>query len=135
MLVETPYFGGIINPKTYLNHELDSKFFFLGSLAYKLVKLFVLGEKKSIKMSKNWYFVKIIGLRFNFTYELEVCFKVFSVTFHLVLEVRKWSNFHQFFIWVSARFPSPWIFNSTYQVDLGTLKDMGSLQSISCNWE
>ena len=28
MLVETPYFGGVINPKTYLNHELGSKLFF-----------------------------------------------------------------------------------------------------------
>ena len=27
MLVETPNFGGVINPKTYLNHELGSKFF------------------------------------------------------------------------------------------------------------
>ena len=27
MLVETPYFGGVINPKTYLNRELGSKFF------------------------------------------------------------------------------------------------------------
>ena len=28
MLVKKPYFGGVINPKTYLNHELGSKFFF-----------------------------------------------------------------------------------------------------------
>ena len=28
MLVEKPYFGGVINPKTYLNHELGSQFFF-----------------------------------------------------------------------------------------------------------
>ena len=27
MLVKTPYFGGVINQKTYLTHELDSKFF------------------------------------------------------------------------------------------------------------
>ena len=27
MLVKTLYFGGIINQKTYLNHELGSKFF------------------------------------------------------------------------------------------------------------
>ena len=37
----------------------------------------------------------------------EIPIKVFNVTFHLVLEVRKSSNFHHiFFIWVSARFPS-----------------------------
>ena len=34
MLVETPYFGGVIYPKTYLNYELRSKFFFLSDLAY-----------------------------------------------------------------------------------------------------
>ena len=28
MLVEMPYFGGVINPKTYFNHELGSNFFF-----------------------------------------------------------------------------------------------------------
>ena len=28
MLVETPYFGGVINPKTYLNYDLSSKFLF-----------------------------------------------------------------------------------------------------------
>ena len=27
MLVETPYFEGFFNPKTYLNHELGSNFF------------------------------------------------------------------------------------------------------------
>ena len=27
MLVETPYFWGVINPKTYLNSESGSKFF------------------------------------------------------------------------------------------------------------
>ena len=27
MLVEMPYFGEVINPKTYLNHELGSKLF------------------------------------------------------------------------------------------------------------
>ena len=27
MLVETPYVGGVINSKTYLNHELGSQFF------------------------------------------------------------------------------------------------------------
>ena len=52
MLVETPYFGGVINPKTYLNHELGSKFFFLSDLAYKLGNLLVF-EKCSCKMSKN----------------------------------------------------------------------------------
>ena len=53
ILVETPYFGGVINPKTYLNHELGSKFFFLNDLAYKLVNLLVF-EKNSCEMSKNW---------------------------------------------------------------------------------
>ena len=38
MLVEMPYSRRVINPKTYLNHELCS-IFFLGSLAYKLVNL------------------------------------------------------------------------------------------------
>ena len=33
-------------PKTYLNHELGSKFFFLSSLEYKLVNLLVF-EKNS----------------------------------------------------------------------------------------
>ena len=74
MLVEKPYFGGVINPKTYLNHELGSKFFFLSDLAYKLVNLLVF-EKCSCKMSKNWTFQKIIGLGLNFTYEFEVCCK------------------------------------------------------------
>ena len=36
----------------------------------------------------------------------------FNVPFHLVLDVRKSSNFHYFFIRVSARFPIPWIFTS-----------------------
>ena len=74
MLVERPYFGGVINPKTYLNHELGSNFFFLSDLAYKLVNLLVF-EKKSCKMSQNWTFQKNIGLGLNFTYEFEVCFK------------------------------------------------------------
>ena len=73
MLVEMPYFWGVINPKTYLNHDLGSKFFFLSSLAYKLVNLLVF-EKNSCKMSKNWSFIKIIGLGLNFTYEFEVCY-------------------------------------------------------------
>ena len=68
MLVEKPYFGGVINPKTYLNHDLGSNFFFLSDLAYKLVNLLVF-EKISCKMSKNWTFQKIIGLGLNFTYE------------------------------------------------------------------
>ena len=72
MLVGKPYFGGVINPKTYLNHELGSKFFFLSDFAYKLVNLLVF-EKYSCKMSKNWTFQKIMGLGFNFTYEFEVC--------------------------------------------------------------
>ena len=70
---------------------------------------------------------------------LKKLFKVFNVTFHLVLEVRKCSNFHHFFIWVSARFTSPWIFTSNHHADLGTIKAMGSLhwslQGLSCNWE
>ena len=27
VLVKTPYFGGVIHPKTYLNHELGYNFF------------------------------------------------------------------------------------------------------------
>ena len=73
MLVEKPYFGGVINPKTYLNHELGSKFFFLSDLACKLVNLLFF-EKISCKKSKNWTCQKIIGLGLNFTYEFEVCF-------------------------------------------------------------
>ena len=34
-------FWGVINPKTYLNHELRYNFFFLCDLAYKLVNLLV----------------------------------------------------------------------------------------------
>ena len=49
MLVKTPYFGGVINQKTYLNHELSSKFFFLSSLANKLVKLLVFEKKNHVK--------------------------------------------------------------------------------------
>ena len=74
MLVEKPYFGGVLNPKTYSNHELGSKFFFLNDLAYKLVNLSVF-EQFLCKMSKNWTFQKIIGLWLNFTYEFEVCSK------------------------------------------------------------
>ena len=37
MLVERPYFGGAINPKTYLNHESGSKIFYLSILTYKLM--------------------------------------------------------------------------------------------------
>ena len=74
MLVETPYFWGVINPKTYLNHDLGSKFFFLSSLAYKLVNLLVF-EKNSCKMSKNWSFIKIIGRGLIFTYEFKVSFR------------------------------------------------------------
>ena len=49
MLVKTPYFKGvIIKKKTYLNHELGSKFFFLSSLAYKLVYLLVFEKKEKI---------------------------------------------------------------------------------------
>ena len=73
MLVETPYFWGVIDPKTYSNHDLGSNFFSLGSLAYKLVNLLVF-EKMSCKMSKNWSFLKIIGRGLNFTYEFEVSY-------------------------------------------------------------
>ena len=52
MLVETPYSGGAINPKTYLYHELGSKFFFLSSLEYKLVYILVF-KKISCKTSKS----------------------------------------------------------------------------------
>ena len=52
MLMEKAYSGGVINPKTYLNHELGSKKIFRGSLAYNLVNLFVF-EKISSKISKN----------------------------------------------------------------------------------
>ena len=47
-----PFLEGSIFQKTYLNHELGSKLFFLGSLVYKLVNLFVFG-KIICKMSKN----------------------------------------------------------------------------------
>ena len=75
-LMKTPYFGGAINPKTYLNHELGSKLLFLSSFAYKLVKLLVFEEKNSCKMSKNWFFSSIICFGLNFTYEFEVSFSV-----------------------------------------------------------
>ena len=64
MLVETPYFGGVINPKTYLNYELGSKF--LSDLAYKLVYLSVF-EKFHVKWART-------GLELNVTYEFDVCF-------------------------------------------------------------
>ena len=84
MLVETPYFWGVIDPKIYLNHDLGSNFFFLSSLAYKLVNLLVF-EKMSCKMSKNWSFIKIIGRGLNFTYEFEVCYRqiCLSTSLHL----------------------------------------------------
>ena len=44
MLVETLYFSGVNNPKTYLSHELGSKLFFLSSLEYKLVNLLFLKD-------------------------------------------------------------------------------------------
>ena len=49
MLVETPYSGGVINPKTYLNHELGANFFFLSGWAYKVVNLLVFEEKNHVK--------------------------------------------------------------------------------------
>ena len=79
MLVENPYFGGVVNPKTYLNHEFGSKFFILSDLAYKLVK----------KMSKNWTFLKTIGLGLNFTFEFKVGYnKIFYQKVHFI---RKYS--------------------------------------------
>ena len=72
MLLETPYFGGVINTKTYLNHELGSKFGFLNSLAYKLVNLLV--KKKIMQKEQIYFLFFIIGLELNFTYEFEVCF-------------------------------------------------------------
>ena len=80
MLVETPYFGGVINPKNYLNHELGSKFFFLSGLAYKFVNLFFL----SCKMSKNWFILNIIGLGHNFTYEFEDCYNSKWITWQKI---------------------------------------------------
>ena len=66
--------GGVINPKTYLIHEFGSNFFPLNNLACKLVNL--LGfEKISCKMSKDWFFSKIIGPGFNCTYEFEVRYR------------------------------------------------------------
>ena len=41
MLVETPYFGGVINSKTYLNNEWGCNFFSLSDSAYELVNLLV----------------------------------------------------------------------------------------------
>ena len=90
MLVEKPYFGGIINPKTYLNNELGSKFFFLSNLAYELVNLLVF-EKFSCKMSKNWNFQIIIGRGLKFTYEYEVCF-IGQPRLHRVCQ----KSFHKF---------------------------------------
>ena len=67
MLVKTPYFGGVINPKTNLNNELGSKFFFLSDLAYKFVNQFVF-DKNHVKWAGTDFF-KIICLGLNFTYE------------------------------------------------------------------
>ena len=53
MLVKTPYFEGVINPKTYLNHELVSKIFLLNSLAYKLANLMVFEEKNHVKWART----------------------------------------------------------------------------------
>ena len=56
MLVETHNSWGVINRKTYLNHELGSNFIFLNILAYDLVNLLVF-EKMSYKMSKSFIFL------------------------------------------------------------------------------
>ena len=69
-----------------LNHEVDSKFFFLSDLAYKLVNLLFF-EKNSCKMSKNWTIQKIIGLGLNFTYEFEVCYTENSIAFTFCVEL------------------------------------------------
>ena len=54
MLVETPYFGGVINSKTYLNHELGSKCFFLSDLAYKFLNLLFFEELNFFKKILVW---------------------------------------------------------------------------------
>ena len=76
MLVKMLYFGGIINKKNLFIHELGSKFFFLGSLAYQLVNILVFEEKNHVKWVRTGFFSSIIGLGLNFTYEFEVCFSV-----------------------------------------------------------
>ena len=58
MLVETPYFGGVINPKTYLNREKGCKFLVLISLAYKLVNLLV--KKNYVKWARNIFFLLLL---------------------------------------------------------------------------
>ena len=44
-----PILEGSLNQKTYLNHELCSKLYFLSSLAYKLVNLLIFEEKNHVK--------------------------------------------------------------------------------------
>ena len=73
MLVETPYFGGIINPKTNLNH-VGSKFFFLSSLANKLLNLLVFKNISCKWARTDFLFNYRSGT--NFTYEFEVCYIV-----------------------------------------------------------
>ena len=63
MLVETPYFGGVINQKTYLNQELGSKFFFLRSLAYKLVSLLVFEEKNHVEWARTEFLFFQLSVR------------------------------------------------------------------------
>ena len=53
MLVEKPYLGGVINTKTYLNHELGS-IFFSEWFGIWISEPFGFWRKKSYKMSKNW---------------------------------------------------------------------------------
>ena len=59
MLVKTPSFGGVINPKTNFSHELGSKFFFLSDLAYKLVNLLVF-ENIHVKWARTELFKKLL---------------------------------------------------------------------------
>ena len=56
MLVKTPYFGGVINQKTYLNHELDSKFF---SSVVWLINSEVIGfwRKNHVKWARTDFFL------------------------------------------------------------------------------
>ena len=58
-----------------------------------------------------------------------------NITFHLVLGLRKCSNFHKLFNKVSGSFPSPWIITSSHYVELGTPRTMGLLWRLSCNCE
>ena len=60
---------------------------------------------------------------------LKLPLKVLNVTFHLVLELRKCSNFHHLFNSVSLMCGAPWIITTTHFVYLRTPRAMGSLQT------